>query len=184
MNELKEKLQAFLNKPNGLPILLTVLGVILLLFPGIALKTVVRLAGIALIIGGADAIIAWNRNRTANSSYLDVAGGAVAVIGGLFLLIKPETLINIFPTIAGILVILYGAFYFLKALASKRTGFDKWKVSMVLAVVIVILGIYVLVRPFSTMKLLVRVLGGVLIYNGLSSLWIATRSGTTTTNAK
>ena len=179
---MKEDFRSFLGTPSALPILLIILGLLLILFPGIALTSIVRLGGAALLVGGLNSFGAWPRSRyEAGQSHVDKVGGIFAVLGGLYLLIRPHTLINIFPTIAGILVILYGAFYFLKALASKSTGFDKWKVSMVLAVVIVILGIYVLARPFSTMKLLVRVLGGVLIHNGLSSLWIATRPGTPNT---
>ncbi len=172
---MKENIRSFLNKPCGMPVVLVVLGAALILFPGMALKTIVRLGGVAMVAGGANAVGAWKRSQNQEtSSYLDVAGGVVAILGGLYLVIRPESLINFFPTLAGALIVVSGIYYILKAMDSKRAGFDKWQVSLLLSVVTIALGILILAHPFGTMELLVRILGGVLVYNGLSSLWIVT----------
>ena len=172
---MKAKLQSFLSKPGAMPVLLIILGAVLFLFPGMMLKSVVRLGGIALIIGGVNAIDSWVYRRTEGSSRLDIVGGVIAVLGGLYLVIKPDSLVKFFPTVAGILIILCGVFYFLKALDARRKGAEKSKAGLLMPAVSVILGIILLNNPFGTMELLVRILGAVLIYNGLSSLWIVNR---------
>ncbi len=173
---MKDKMQSFFRKPWALSVILTVLGIVLLLDPGMMLRSIVRLGGAALLIGGCSAIVSWTRRRNeAGVSYLDAGGGVIAVLGGLFLLFSPESLINLFPTIAGLLIILSGVYNVLQALDSKRAGFDRWHMSVLLAVITIVLGAIILANPFGTMELLVQILGGVLIYNGLSSLWIVTR---------
>ena len=173
---MKDEFRPIQGTPSALPILLIILGLVLLLFPGMTLTLIVRLGGIALIAGGLNALGAWPRSRyEAGPSNLDKVGGVLAVLAGLFLVIRPQSLINFFPKAAGILIILGGIYNLLKALASKRAGYDKWTAGMLMALVTVALGVYLVARPFSTMELIVRILGGILIYNGLSSLRIVTR---------
>ena len=173
---MKEDFRSFLGTPSALPILLIILGLLLILFPGIALTSIVRLGGAALLVGGLNSFGAWPRSRyEAGQSHVDKVGGIFAVLGGLYLLIRPHTLINIFPTVAGILIILGGIYNLLKAFDSRKVGYEKWQVSLLLSVITIALGFYLLYHPFRTMELLVRILGGILIYNGLSSLWIVTR---------
>ena len=174
---MNSSVRSSLNKPWAFAAIMIILGAVLVLFPGMTLVYIVRLGGAALILGGIGSVVSWCRmgRHQAGSSYLDIAGGIFAVLGGLFLMLRPQVLIDMFPTVAGVLIILNGFFNLLKALDSRRLGFSKWLVSLLLAAVTIALGIFLLAHPFSTMQLLVRILGVVLIYNGLSSLWIVTR---------
>lgn len=173
---MKENLKAFLRKPWVFPVLLVILGLFLLFHPGTMLNTVVRLIGAALLIGGLNGVISWlQRRNDAGVSYLDVIGGALGLLAGLLILINPESLVSLFPTLIGIAMILYGLLNLLKSYVQKKSGFDQWYISLLMALVIVVFGIILIAHPFSAAEVLARVLGVFLIYNGLSSLWIATR---------
>ena len=51
-----------------------------------------------------------------------------------------------------------------------RTGYEKWWAVFILSIVNIAIGIIVLVNPFETATLLIRIIGAGLVYSGLSDL--------------
>ena len=168
---MKNNANGVLEKPWGFSILLIVLGAILVIKPGAMMTSFVRLVGTAGLAYGLYSL--FISKKRAVWSTLDTGAAILLALAGLFLLISPQTIINILPTAGGIMIILTGAYNTLKALDARQYKVDKsWQMSLLLAAVTVVLGIVILTHRFGTMELLVRILGGVLIYNGLSSLWM------------
>ena len=91
---------------------------------------------------------------------------------GFFFVSAPYSVERLFPTVAGIVIIANGIMNLLNAMELRGSG-SGWKYSAGMAVVTVLLGIMVLMRPFSTMATLVRVIGIIVIYNGISGLMMA-----------
>ena len=83
--------------------------------------------------------------------------------------------ISIIPVVVGVGVIFNGALNLAQALELRRSGYANWGVSLALAIVTVLLGLIMVFNPFSTMEMLVAAIGGVILYNGLSNLWIESR---------
>ena len=164
------------QNPVLVSVVMLVLGLMLLFFPGFALNSLVRIVGIALLAISGISLIGWLRKRdSAESTYEQLAGSVVGLIIALFLLLNPSAVASLFPLLVGAVILVNGCINLLKALDLKKMGYGSWKVPLLLAVLTVIAGITVCANPFSVMKTLIRIAGIVLIYSGASSIWINTR---------
>ena len=164
------------KNPVLLSVLMLAFGVILVAKPGLTLQVVVRLLGIGLLVGGA--IVLWgyfNGKDEEKVSYLNLFGGLLAAAAGFVVLVRPSIIVNLFPTIMGIIAVLNGVLNLTKSLDLKKNGLLNWQPPCILALITVVLGIIVLLNPFSTMKVLIMAVGVMLIYNGASSVFIHTR---------
>ena len=150
-------------------VLLCALGFWLILHPGQSLKTAVRILGIGLLAGGALAIGFFCFSKQKQD--LRIIGGLIlgiaGVAAGLFVLIKPTWVINIFPMAAGIFVAFSGILNMVHALETRKAGNRGWQILLGLSVVSIVVGILLFANPFSYMSTLVRLLGAILIYNGV-----------------
>ena len=159
----------------ALSILMIVAGLVLTIWPGHVMNTALVLLGIALLLGGGILIHSWYKGRMDNVNVLTLAQGILMAAAGLFVLIAPKFLISIVPVAVGIVVLINGVINLAQALDQRRKGYERWAVSLALAVLTMVLGLLVIFNPFSTMELLVMAIGVVTIYNGVSNLWIETR---------
>ena len=158
-----------------LSILMILIGLVLLLWPGQVMTTALTVLGLALLAGGAIAIASWYRGRMGNVNFLTLAEGILMVVAGVLVLAAPKFLISIVPVAVGIVVLVNGIINLAQALDQKREGYARWTLSLALAVLTIILGLLVICNPFSTMKMLVMAIGVVILYNGASNLWIESR---------
>lgn len=162
------------SSPAILSIVLIVLGLILAIWPRATLNIAVTVLAIGLLIGGVSSFLAWQRNKQSTTP-VDGVIGAAAAIGGLVLLIWPSLIINIIPTVLALAILFNGLVNLFKALDLKKVGHPSWPSSLVMAVITIVAAIFVFANPAFIANNIVRVVGLVLIYNGLTSLFIATR---------
>lgn len=160
------------NHGLWLSILMILIGLILVIWPGHVMETAMTILGVALVIGGGLLIFSWYRGRPRSSSVVTLAEGIVMALMGLAVLLAPRFLINLIPTIVGILVLLNGILNLAQALDQRRETYNRWTSSLVLAILTILLGLIILFNPFSTMEMLVIAIGVVIIYNGISNLII------------
>ena len=163
---MKGKTSSFLS----LAIMLAV-GVFFLLHPGDTLISAARIVGIALIVIGALGMVN-QLLRKDEKIMAAVIVYAVEIIAGIIILSSPAFVISLYPIIIGIIVVIYGASDVLSAIQMKRLGMESWKPSIVLAAISVILGVLILLNPFSTVSTLVRIIGIVLIYKAITGMFI------------
>jgi uncharacterized membrane protein HdeD (DUF308 family) len=57
----------------------------------------------------------------------------------------------------------------------KGATYSFWKVSLGFALVTTILGLLILIAPNFAGNFAVRIIGAILIYNGISNVWISSR---------
>lgn len=155
-----------------LSILMIVIGLLLALWPGHVMTTALTILGIALLIGGALLIYSWYNGRNNDASVITLAEGIVFVVAGLVVLIAPRFLISIVPFAIGALITLNGIFNLAQALDQRKSNYHRWKASLVMAVLTIVLGLLIVLNPFSTMEMLVVAIGVIIIYNGVSNLLI------------
>lgn len=151
--------------------IMLVVGIIFLIYPGGTLITATRILGIALLLMGAVGIV-LPLLRKEDMSTPDVIVSAVEAIAGIIVLASPSFVISLYPVIVGIIIALYGLSDVMTALHMKQVDIGSWKTALILAVITVVLGVVVLVNPFKTMSVLVRIVGIVLIYKGITGLFI------------
>lgn len=144
-------------------ILMLVVGVILLIWPGSTLISFCRLLGWCLVIGGALEVIL---GITGAKSVPNTAGGVIAAVVGVVFIARPGLIITFLPFVVGLAVAAVGAAYLVQALLRREQG-PRAVMAIAGGVVALIVGVFLMINPFSAVKLLMIVLGILLIYFGI-----------------
>lgn len=156
-------------------LLIAVAGVFLLLFPSESLNTVLFYLGIAMVCYGVFTIIAFFISRSKadaeqseksknQGKIISLVIGILVLVCGIVVLTKTELVIQFFPRLASVFILVVGVACIAKAL-SKRKEDESWLNLLAIAVATVILGGIILFRPFDELTI-VRILGTVMLYLG------------------
>lgn len=156
--------------------LCTLLGLVLLIWPGTTMRIVCALLGGMLLIYGLLQIVLWliNRERTMISQGMMVFGIVLAVIG-VWILMQPEMIIMAVPVIVGVLIVIHGIHNIVQAIALKKDDYDRWWLAFLFGALTVVLGGILVYNPFEVAETVVRFIGIFLIYDGVSDIWILSR---------
>ena len=153
-------------------ILYILLGIVLIIWPGFSSVLLCRLLGGGLLLYGLFALGGYLfHSRDADAFRLEFFFGVVAAALGLFFLLKPSMVYFLLSTILGVYVVIDSLVALQRALRLYRLGYARWWASLLLALVGVVLGVLLVVRPFGATKLLIRFIGAVFLYLGISDLW-------------
>ena len=75
----------------------------------------------------------------------------------------------------GLIIVVDGAVNLKRAMTLRSLDFSKWSIYFLLSCLTILLGVGAVLNPFDSLTLLLRLIGLVLIYDGLSDLWIIHR---------
>lgn len=175
MGNLKFRFEKFSKNNVLLSVLMAVLGLVLIIWPGKTLTLAARILGIALLLGAAGSFYSWRQDRHKGAAdYTTLAVALLLLVAGLIVLIAPKGVITLLPKLIGLAVLVNGFINLAQALELKKDG-ASWTSSMVMAVLTLLLGVFLLFFAFSAMKAAVMVIGAIFVYNGVSNLWIESR---------
>lgn len=154
-----------------------VLGVVLLVWPDITGNVLCTLLGILLLGYGIFQIIGFftrgDEGWGSGAVYLLV--GLCAVALGVLALSNPEKVLSILPVALGAVVVVDSCMSLKRAFQLKELRMERWWIVALLAVVTLLFGLVVMFNPFQSALLVTRIVGGVLIYQGISDLVSVTR---------
>lgn len=146
-------------------------GLALLLWPDISLRLVCGLFGLVILLKGVSSIYTFLRAEVRGFfSYFGWLFGAAAVALGIFLLIRPQTVVSILPILVGLFVIMDGVMRVQSAFELRAAGYDRWWSLLILALISAALGVVMLWNPFGTVQLLVMAIGVILMVEGVLNL--------------
>ena len=153
-------------------VLYIILGLILLIWPGVS-ATVFCYAfgGILLIYGVVTIVSFFLRDSRQGSFVFELFLGIVAAALGLLFLLRPVIVASVLPVILGLFIVVDGLVNLKRALELRRMLYLRWTVPLVLSAVSAVLGLVIVFQPFLAAEALVMLIGAVLIYEGLSDLW-------------
>lgn len=114
------------------------------------------------------------REKTMVSHSMMMLGIVLAVIG-VWIVLKPDTIIKAIPMIVGILIVIHGLHNAVQAIDLKKMQYDNWWVALLLSLLTVALGAVLICNPFTIVDTVVQIIGAFLIYDGLSDMWILSR---------
>ncbi len=156
--------------------LCTLLGLVLLIWPGTTMRIVCTLLGSMLLIYGLAQVVLYliNKERTMLSQGMMVFGIVLSVIG-IWILTSPEMIIMAVPVIVGVLIVIHGVHNVVQAIALKKDGYDRWWLAFLFGALTVVLGGILVYNPFEVAETVVRFIGIFLIYDGVSDIWILSR---------
>ena len=144
-------------------ILMLIVSILLILMPETILNSIVVLLGIAALLDGilhSISYIITDKEMKAFSNEL-FFGILEIMTSGLLFLFKAN-IINIFPVIIGIWIIIAGVTKF--QLAFNLRGIDsKWIVVLLSSIISIILGVLIILNPFSTV-MTITVISGIILF--------------------
>ena len=94
---------------------------------------------------------------------------------GIWLMTSSDSVIALVQYVFGAVVIFHGVLDVQSSVSLMRQGAARWWLDLALSALTLALGALILINPFGTFAALVTLIGLVLIYDGLSDLWIIHR---------
>lgn len=157
-------------------ILCVLLGIVLLVWPGLSIQIVCLSIGIVLILcGGAKLIHYFRQKEGSLYDQMTLFIAIVFVVVGVWIAIKPEKVLSIIPIIVGIFITIHGINNLTQAITLCKGKYDRWWLALVMALITIGAGMFLVLRPIAVLDTVVKLIGVFLIYDGGSNLWIVSR---------
>ncbi len=124
---------------------------------------------IVLLIGGTQFMsrLFGKENRASGM----LIGGLIAIIG-FWVIVNPDRAVGIIPMVIGMILVVYGIQVFSLAFIGRSARMTQWKGVLIMGVLDIVLGIICIVYAFQIGVLPYRIMGIMMIYNGVSSILI------------
>ena len=169
---MKENIRTLMKGKLIPAILSIVLGIVLIIARRAALDMLVKIVGILIAVAGVAFIIAYFVRGDSNAKLqLTVGPAAVAVIFGIVLFFCAPAVVDFFPILMGIILILNGLSHL--TMASVDDG-DR-VLTAIMGVIVIIFGVLIVLRPGFVADAIMVFIGAFFIVNGLFDLFIVKR---------
>jgi len=169
---LREKVQEVLKRKIIPAILSIVLGIVIIIARRSALDVLVKIIGGIVIAGGIGFIaVYFAKERNESPFGMTLAFAAVTILIGIAMIAFAPTIVDIFPTLVGVVLVLNG----LSNVAEAMVDGDNRLMTVILGVLIVLFGIFVIARPGVMADAIMLYIGIFLVINGIFDLVILMR---------
>lgn len=150
-------------------ILAIILGLVLVIWPGAALKYIIMLIGVIFLVTGLITFTLSYRNRKEQAPRLAPFSGVGSIILGLLLVCIPSVFATIFMFVLGFILVIAAVGQFVTLMAARQLGYVS-PVSFLFPVLILIAGIVVLFDPFKSAESVFILFGITAIFYGVTDL--------------
>ena len=146
-------------------------GLALLIWPGITADLILNICGCALIIAGAFCIIRYFVKKDSYLAYnWSLAMGLLLLTGGISLVALKGLLLAIVPLLFGIALLVAGIAKVQAAFNMQRMHFRSWYLTLIAAAISCVLGLLIILHPFGTGLVLIRVIGASIAIEAVQDL--------------
>ena len=150
---------------------LSLLGLVLTICPGLASSVVFNAVGIAGVVIGAVHLLRYFRlDRQASLRSNGMALGMLWLVGGILIIALKGFLLSLLPMFFGLVLLVGGIIKLQYALNFKRMGVTRWYLELAATILSIAFGAIILINPFSTALLLMRIIGIALLIEGVQNL--------------
>ncbi|MCM1189343.1 MAG: DUF308 domain-containing protein [bacterium] len=157
-------------------LLMIVLGIILMVWPGAAMDIACMIIGCGLIIVGAISLIVLfvrqkksGEEGVGKDSIIAIIKSVVMIVVGIILIAKMKTVVSILPFVIGVLIIVNSTVNVIQSILNRKQS-GKWVVSLVIGLVTAVIGILMVADPFGAAVSQIFILGLGLAVDGISNL--------------
>ena len=161
-------------KEKTLPALLSIaLGIVIIIARRSALDLLVKIVGGLVIAGGVACVAIYLTKKDQDKEDLKkvLIMAAAAVVVGLLLISLAESIVDFFPTLMGIFLILNG----LSHLAEAGTDQENRIAAGIAGVITILFGILIVAKPGFIANAIMVFIGAFFILNGLMDLFMVRR---------
>ena len=153
--------------------LFCLLGLLLLIYPGVSVSVVGIAAAIMLIVFGVTKLTGFfSKDLYRLAFQYDLASGILLVALGVLLLMSPDRAMSFLCLILGIAVAVDGWFKVQMALDARRFGLRSWWLILTTGVLTGLIGLVVAFRPTASAEVLMMLMGVSLLAEGLMTLCV------------
>lgn len=138
-----------------------IIGLIMVVAPGISLRTIGIVVGIYIIVHGVTLIALPFVSRIIYNPFFGIVSGLLSIILGIILLAMPNILSTIFAIALGIWIILSSVDIISMAIVSRKE-YSSWGLLLLLGIIDLVCGVIILFNPFAS-SISIVVLGGIII---------------------
>lgn len=150
------------------------IGIVLLFWPAKTIGIFCKVLAAAIILMGVVNIALYIRNRELHP-FSGVLGTIVLLVG-IWIFVKPESIVSLIPIVIGVILSVHGIQDLKLALETRANGYEKWWSMLIIAAISFVCGVLCIVNAFGVVTLALQFIGVALIYDGVSDLWIASRT--------
>ena len=163
----KEKTMEFV-----VSLVLLIAGVLLIIWPEKALSFIASALSALCILVGVLVLLSYLLNREMRDiSQWKLIVGIIFVLAGMFVLPKLDIVLAVIPFILGLVIVCSGVKKLLDGLSYRKTNYTLWWVPVAIAVAAIILGGIIMINPFNTLKMAIRVIGVVLVFDSFGNVF-------------
>lgn len=150
-------------------------GVLLVFWPNWSVNLMCRLLGAAVAVTGVVYMAGWFSRRRLGAPAYQILPGVVLLALGVWLFTMPGSVVLLIQYIFGAIVLLHGLVDLQSAVVLMGYKAERWWLDVVLSLCTVLLGVLILFNPFGTFAALIILIGGSLIFDGASDLYLIWR---------
>ena len=147
---------------------------VLIIWSDETISAICMLLAFGLIVMGVVNLVGYFTNHRLTS--FNGMLGLILVLVGIWLFARPEYIAMIIPIVIGVMLAVHGISDIKMAFETKANGYEKWWSPMILGIISLALGIICIVNAFGVVSLAMKFIGVALIYDGISDLWIVSRT--------
>lgn len=152
-------------------VIMVILGIVLVIWPHILGVMLCYLLGGALIVMGIFQLISFLRGeRLGFYNKFVMMMGIVLVLLGIWICAQPRIVLSIIPVVVGIIVLIHGLMDIQYTLDIKKAGSEKWWIALIAAVLTLIVGLLLVLNPFTVYEITMVLVGVAMLYDGGSDL--------------
>ena len=146
-------------------------GAVLLIWPQMGVSVMCKVYGVFLLIYGLGKLSGYFTGDLFQLAFqYDFGLGIVSLILGFVLLLRTEHIVEFLAVCIGIFMLVDAALKIQTAIDAKKFGISKWWLILMMAIMVAFVGALLLLAPFETGSILVRVLGLSICIDGIMNL--------------
>lgn len=150
------------------------IGLVFMIWKSAALDLIVMAFGIIVLVSAAAYLIMFLRRRKAAEGGISLLISCIALAAaGIIFLVRPDFLVNFFPFVMGIILIVGGIYDLALALTLKKAGTAAGTPGIFMSVVVLILGILITAHPGAVADMIVVLTGLTMLISGISTLTVS-----------
>ncbi len=134
-----------------------VMGLILFINPESTITLISYIFGGILVIVGANALINYYMRKQQISTF-ELIYGVLGIVGGLILILNPRAIASLIPLVLGIWITI-SSLGKLKYIWDNAMKDRKGTISLIITIIMLILGILLIFKPFDGAKMIAQMVG-------------------------
>lgn len=173
VKEIKNKYQRIKGGFIAISLLCVLFGLILCIWPQMVVNTAnYILGGIILVVGIIYlALSFWAKEKNIATGF-GMVFSVILIAIGVFMFLKPEFVLSLFPMIVGGILVIHGIVDLKHSIEFASLRYSHWWVALLIAIATIGLGVLLLFNPFKVVTLAFRIIGIILLGDGISEFWI------------